>query len=160
MPKLKKNRHYRHRDFPGVDYFYKINYLDDLLDRKRNYSHEFTSLREIFDMESGREREAIKKAKPIVNDLMLMIAHDLIENNDFFVFPAEKFGYMKIRLTRKEDGIDYPFWFETNGDYYTMRIIIDPRITDRTGKEHLVQISQKLRKRLDEKILIEGFRYS
>jgi len=158
MAKLRKNRYYHHKDYPDGGFFYRINYMDDLLSRKENYTHQFRKLRELLGTKE-KERKAMQKAKAVVYDFLDMLTEDMIQNDTYFVFPRRKYGYLKIRPVRKEDMKNYPFWIQTMGEYFAMRHIINKDIIKSTGKVHLVQLSQRLRKKLDDQILIKGYRY-
>jgi hypothetical protein len=163
MAKLRKTRLWRHREYPGIEFFYKINYMDDLLSRKENYTHLFSKLRDVFgskkEMKGVKERQAVKKAKAIVYDFLDMMAHDLMHHNDYFVFPIEGFGYINIMKGRDEDMKSYPFYFETEGEFYCFRCVLSDDVIKNHGKQYLIQVSRRLRNELDDLILKKGYRY-
>jgi len=107
----------------GTEFWYQINNVEDLIDLEDNPYFKYNSFAEFFDM--TKERQAKQKAKDIISDFFSMIADDMIENNDFFVFPQYRFGRMYVgdisSFTWKRQG-DI---IETGGKRMGLKLIIN-----------------------------------
>lgn len=78
-------------------FWYLINNVDDLIDLDDNPYLDVDSFVEFFSIEGlTTERAAKQKARNIITDFFRMVAEDLIENNDVFVFPQYRFGRMYV----------------------------------------------------------------
>jgi hypothetical protein len=128
-----------------------------LLNRKENYTHYFKKLYKYLGEET--ERKAVQKASKVIKDFFDMVTMDMIKERCWFVFPVRQFGYMVIHNARPEDGETFPFFFQTEGDYPTVRLVNSHRITYNTRKTHKVQLSRRLRAILDDYVINKGYRY-
>jgi hypothetical protein len=110
--------------------FVKINNLDDVIDRKRFVFRNFVQLKDV--TRQARERDAELKTKEMISDLFVMIANDMIDDRAVFVFPLQRFGFMRIGDIGNDPG----------GERYFKRIEDDFLIPG--GKIHVDQMIRKL----------------
>jgi len=140
----------------GFRFGYKVNLLDDVLDIKRFTKRTFSSFKDLFKLD--RERKAKKLAKDIFTDFLRLLAEDLIENNNIFVFPEKNFGYVKISNTANASRKDYVYNIESDGKIFTPRIKLDKRIFNRTKKHYKIRFNQLLRCKMFD-LITSGHKY-
>ncbi|MEO7397232.1 MAG: hypothetical protein ABIW84_01575 [Ilumatobacteraceae bacterium] len=155
----KRSKYWRCR-ITGDSFFYTLNNIEDLVDRDKNYAGQFKFLRELFGIHgSGAERKAIAMGNAITRDVFKLILTDMIMDNDYFVFPAEKFGYMKISDMTNEDREDYVYNFETQGRYFGARLMLDRSVQRLNKKHYRIKLSEANIKRIYNQVTQHGKSY-
>ncbi len=137
-------------------FFYKSNRIDDLFDHNRFYSLSLDEIKKLTGKTT--EREAKKVCKDLFTEMMEMISVDIIENNDCFVFPLVKMGYIGISETTDIDREDYVFNIDTGGKTYGSRIVLDKRNLKRNKKHYRFRLTRENHIKLQEAIE-NGMRY-
>jgi len=150
---MSKRKYWKNED---GGFFYKINYLDDILDISRFKKRRFKDFKELLKLRT--EREAKKKAKDVFTDFLECMSEDLIEQNDAFVLPIIKMGYLKISDTADPKRIDFRYDQTAGGKIYTPRLKLDKRITLKNKKHYRVRFNQKIRMKMFQ-LIQNGHKY-
>lgn len=140
----------------GFGYTFKINYIDDVLNVERQKKRSFTDFKELLGLH--REREAKQKAKDVFTDFLKLLADDLIDNNEIFVFPKRGFGYIKIANTANPRRKDYFYDIESEGKIFTPKLLLDKSVLRITRKHYKLRFNQNLRIKMYLKIS-QGHKY-
>lgn len=150
---MPKNKYWKDNE---SGFYYKVNYLDDILDLSRFKNRKFKDFKELLSLKT--EREAKKKAKDVFTDFLELMVDDLIESNDIFVLPIINMGYLKITNTANPERSDYRLEKTSSGKIYTPRLKLDKRITWKNKKYYKVRFNQKIRMRMFE-LITNGHKY-
>lgn len=140
----------------GVSYCFRWNGINDIFDTNR-FPPKFKSFSDLLNM--GNERDAAQVAKDVFTDCMRLVAEDMIERNEIFIFPVQGFGYMKISNTANVRRPDYVYDIESDGKIYTPRIKLDPRIRENNKRHYRVRFNKVLRNRMAD-LILNGHKYS
>ena len=122
--------------------FYHVrNNMEDILNVNR-FKAPFKDFKEITKEKTERKGKQI--AKDMFTDMMGMIADDLI-NNDYFVFPKRKFGYITITDTADPERDDYIYNISTGGSIYTPIIKLERSSLKTAKKNYKLRFNQYYR---------------
>ena len=113
---MSKTRVFR---LPGSSIFVRQNNVEDLLGPKGNPLFK--------KLGPKKDREARQAAKELFCTMMEMVAEDMVEENAVFVFPRQKFGFMRIGDIAR-DGDKTVLDVRHDFLYFGGRITLDPII--------------------------------
>ena len=147
---------YKRWESNGFGYTFKINYIDDVLDLKRFEKRSFKSFKEVLKLK--QEREASQIAKNVFTSFLKAVAHDLIVNNEIFVFPIPSFGYIKISNTANPKRKGYVYDIESDGKIWTPKLTLDKTLLKRNKKHYKLRFNQNLRLQMCD-LIMSGHKY-
>lgn len=102
-----------------------INNIDDLVNSHSWGKRSCSSVKKAMEMDN--EREARQKAKDMFCDMMGMVAEDMVERNNTFVFPRREFGFMYIGNVRRLSP-HYPYVVRFDGFMPGGRVVLSNKI--------------------------------
>jgi len=140
-----------------ISYAFKVNSISDLLDLDRFEKRSFGSFKELLKMD--RETEAKKLAKDIFVSFLKKLSQDLIVENDIYIFPSPKFGYIKISNTADRKREDYVYDIDSDGKIFTPKLRIDPALVKRSKKHYKLRFNGTLRMQMYN-LIQNGHKYN
>ena len=153
---LRITMRYKYFERDGICFTFKINSVEDTLDLNRFKRRSFKDFKEVLKM--NRERAAKKLAKDMVVSLLKRISHDLIYNNEIFIFPIPAFGYVKISNTANFNREDYVYDIESDGKIWTPKFKVNPDIWKKNKKHYKIRFNQTLRQKMFD-LIQTGHKY-
>ena len=137
----------------GVKIWHRVANVDDLLNEKVHRPKYFKDVKTLLNIKT--DREAKTKAKEMINDFLSMLTDDMIYNNDVFIFPIEKFGYMGITdKTHFYHHRNMPIrnFFECGGKNFGPCILIDKEVAKKNDKFYHMRFTRPNRLKLIEHV--------
>lgn len=140
-----------------ISYAFKVNSISDVLDLNRFNKRSFSSFKELLKMK--RETEAKKLAKDILVSFLKKLSQDLIVENNIYIFPSPKFGYIKVSNTADSSREDYVYDIESDGKIFTPKLRIDPKLVLRNKKHYKLRFNGTLRMQMFN-LIQNGHKYN
>jgi len=138
-------------------FYYKKNYVDDIIDIGFSPFKGFKSYKALFGMD--RERKAQRKAAMIFKDMMGMIAAEMVHENNCYVFPQSRWGMLKVDdLVGRPNMREFTYKIEHDGVTYGGVISLTDMIYKLCGKFYRFKFTRRWLNeiRMHQE---EGFRY-
>ena len=131
---------------------YKIKHIvmnvEDLVSLKLNPTYKIKNYKSIFKITD--EKIATQKAKELFTEMLVMMAHDMIEKNYAIVFPFQDFGYMAVHDVSNVNDPNYRFQIETNGKHNGLKLCLKERLSKYNKKHYNARFVRPLRTKLLE----------
>lgn len=131
-----------YRDDNETKFYYKKNYVDDILRIDYSPFKSFRSWKGLFGMK--REREAQRKAARIFKDMMNMVAAEMVHENNCFVFPKSRWGMLKVDdLTGRPNMREFSYKIEFDGITYGGVISLTNMVHKLCGKFYRFKFTRR-----------------
>lgn len=136
--------------------FYQRNNVRDLFDKKRFKPKNFKDLKSLTGDDG--DKKALYRCVRMFKYFIKLVADDMVNNRDAFIFPFVDFGYMSVADTTDTDSPRYRYNHDTEGRNYTGRIYLTDRIRKYNKKHYCLRLNRTYRKQIFE-LVKNGLKY-